>query len=498
MKNRKLGSGASSDALLLMFIKLVTILLGFVVTRLLSEHLSVYDYGTYSQILLVVSTVATLTILGMMDGVNYYWCSGKDLREREQYVATIFALQCVVSTVAGTAVLCLSGPLCRYFDNPDVSGLLIFAAALPLLQNLLGMLQVLLVSVGKARILALRNLIVSLVRLGAVLLVVTTIHNVAVVLAATVIMDLVQILLFTGLLRKNQCALRLSNVDPKLLGRILSYCAPMAVFTMVSGLNRDLDKYLIAWMTDTQTLAIYTNASKVLPFDIVMTSFCTVLLPRITRLIAQKEHHRAAELYREFLEISYICTGILCCAALAAAPQLMQLLYSSKYLDGLPVFCIYILVDLLRLTNITLILSAAGKTRTLMFLGVGTLALNAVLNLALYHLFGVTGPALATLAATALMGIVLLKLGAKELRSKLSSLFDGWYLLAFCLEAILAVAVFSLGRNWLQQHIQSFFVLVLVAGGFGICMLLLNGKRLLKALKKVNIIGKSVNNREGQ
>ena len=45
MKNKQQW-GTSGDAIFLTLIKLVTILLGLTVTRLLSQYLSVYDYGT--------------------------------------------------------------------------------------------------------------------------------------------------------------------------------------------------------------------------------------------------------------------------------------------------------------------------------------------------------------------------------------------------------------------------------------------------------------------
>lgn len=491
MIRHKLRPGTSGDAILLMFIKLVTIALGLVVTRLLSEHLSVYDYGTYSQILLVVSTVTSLTVLGMMDGVNYFYCRETDVHKRESYMSTIFALQCAVSTAAGCAVLALSAPLCKHFNNPDVAGLLIFAAALPLLQNLLSMLQILLVSVGKARLLAARNFVVSVLRLIVVIVVVTLVQNVAVILLTTVVLDAAQILLFGVILRKNNCAMSLRAVNRKLFGEIFRYCAPMAVFTVVSTLNRDLDKYLITIMTDTETLAVYANASKVLPFDIIMTSFTTVLIPQITRFIAAKEWEKAARLYKVFLEISYISTGILCCAALAASPQLMQLLYSEKYISGLAVFVIYVLVDLLRFTNITLVLSAAGKTKSLMLLGVGALAANAVLNVALYPLMGLPGPAAATLLTTLGSGLLILHLGAKELRTKMSRFFDLKYLLLFAAESLAATLLLFGAQSWMaQKGVHHMIILVAVCGIYGAGMLVLNGKRLLRALKTVNQVTK--------
>ena len=94
IKNKKTG-GRSVNAALLTSVKLVTIVIGFAITRLLSEHLSVYDYGAYSQILLIVSTVTSVTILGMIDGANYFYCSETDIDKRESYISTIFALQSI-------------------------------------------------------------------------------------------------------------------------------------------------------------------------------------------------------------------------------------------------------------------------------------------------------------------------------------------------------------------------------------------------------------------
>ena len=50
--------GSSGDALLLTAVKLMTMLLSLVTTRLLSQYLTTYDYGTYSQVLLIASTIA--------------------------------------------------------------------------------------------------------------------------------------------------------------------------------------------------------------------------------------------------------------------------------------------------------------------------------------------------------------------------------------------------------------------------------------------------------
>lgn len=489
MKLRKLFRGTSADSLLLTAVKLVTIVLSFTVTRLLSEHLSAYDYGTYSQILLIVSTVSSLTILGMIDGLHYFYSNNADPRQRERYVSTVFALECIVSTLAGAVVMLL--PLLVSFENAAAKKLLIFAALLPLFQNLISMLQVLLVSVGKAKLLALRNLAVALLRLAAVILVVTFVENVAIILVTTLAMDVAQVVLFVAVLRRNRCRIRPCSVDFSLVKPILRYCIPMGLYIMVYALNRDLDKYYITWMNDTETLALYANASKMLPFDIIMGSFCTLLQPRINRAIAAGDRAGARELYRKFIEIAYVSTTVLCFAVLAAGKQAMQLLYTEKYLAGLPIFCVYILVDLLRFSNYTMVIAAAGKTRRLLLMGVICVACNALLNVLLYRFFGILGPALATLTVTAALGLAILHFSARELDTRLWKLFDLKYFLLFMGENLLALPLFWLLARQLERWgLHYMLILLLVCGLYCALMLLLHLKRLLSTFRQVNRLTK--------
>ena len=487
MKKRNILKGTSGDALVLTAVKFMTIALSFAVTRLMSQYLSLHDYGTYSQILLLVSTVSSLTILGMMDGVNFYYCSEQDPHKRDSYVATIFALQCIVSIVAGGIVMLLTGTLSAGFDNPDIGKLMIFAAALPMLQNLMNMLQVLLVSVGKAKILAMRNLFVSVLRLVIVLSMVLFIKNVTVILVATLLMDAAQILFFGIILRKNNCVIRLRSVNLRLTWQILQYCVPMAMFILMRSINRDLDKYMIGLWTDTETLAVYTNASKPLPFDVLLYGFGTVLVPQVIRLVAANREDRALSLYQVMMELGCLTSVVPCLAALTVAPQLIQLLYSEKYVAGLPVFCIYLLVDLLQFANMTMILCATGKTGTLMMIGAGTLGLNAALNVVLYWQMGITGPAVATLIMTFVTGALIMGLSAKALGAKPRQLFEWKFLFLFLIENLAAVFLLRQLRNWLQTlgwHYMA--ILLLVAGLYAGIFLLLYGKRLKHAVYELN------------
>ena len=483
---RILPGNAASDAGALALVRLMTMLLSLVTTRVLSGCLSTFAYGTYSQVLLVVSTVASITTFGLMDAANYYYCSIHDLRKREAYITTICTIQCCVSSAAGLIILLLAGPICEYFGNDILHRYLIFAAMLPLLQNSISLLQVLFVSVGKARQLAVRNLIISLAQLACAVAVGLWLQEIGWILAVTVLLDVGQIAFFIWSLKQSGCCMPVKSCDFRLVGSILRYSIPMAIFTVVNTLNRDIDKYLISAVSDTETLAVYSNAAKVLPFDIILTSFMTVLLPHITRQISEKRYREAVKVYRAYLEVSYISTALLAFAVLSVAPQAMELLYSEKYLSGLPVFCIYIIVDVFRFASITLILSTSGKTRLLMHLGFAALASNAVLNALFYQMLGIAGPALATLLVSLGLGGSMLYFSAKELRSLVRELFDCRFLFRFAVECLCGLAVFGLLQKWLSaKGFHYFLVLLVTAGGYVICVGVPNLKRFMNALKQI-------------
>ena len=70
-KLHRLDGNAAGDAALLALVRLMTMCLSLITTRILSAHLTTFAYGTYSQVLLIVSTTASVTSLGLIDAINF-------------------------------------------------------------------------------------------------------------------------------------------------------------------------------------------------------------------------------------------------------------------------------------------------------------------------------------------------------------------------------------------------------------------------------------------
>lgn len=486
-KIRRLFRGAAGDSLFLSSVKVVTAVFGLFTAKLLSTCFSLQEYGTYSQAMLVVSVASTVCMLGLSDATNYYYNTAGDELEKQQTISTIFGIEWAAGSLTALVICLFSGVIVHYFGNADLRPFLFLAAWMPVLENLGPMLQVLVISIGKAKSVAVRNFAFSLCRLLFVLIASFVSGNIRTVFVLLLIFDVAQLVFFYQLFSRNSFPLSFSHFRKDLVRPILRFSVLMALFALTKSLNRDVDKLVVSYFTDTETLAIYTNAAKLLPFDMVSLAFMTVLVPIITRMIRGERHEEALQCLRAYIRVGYLFTGILVTGGLVCAREMMLLLYDAKYLPGLSVFIVYLLVDLVQYANLSIVLTAKGRSGTLVIVSGSALAVNFVLDIVSYRFLGLIGPALTTLLVTIAMMAVFMVLGAREIEVPVGALFDGREILTVALELVCLGAAARLLKGALLSFFPSYLpALILTFGLFCAVLLLLNRKRIVSVLTEIN------------
>lgn len=487
MRKIKIGNGAATNSILLMTVKIITTVLGLIVTKLLSVNFSLQEYGTYSQALLVTTSATSLSILGLTNATNYYYNRTENEADKKRYVATIFSIQYVIGIVVALCILLFRRQIAAYFSNDRLELVLIIVAFNPVMTNLIAMYQTLFVSIGEAKKIAARNFVVSVIRLIAVVIACYVVNNIVLVLVSVFIMDIAQVLYFSLMFRKDKYPIRVKDGDCSLVKEILIFSIPMAIYVLTNSLSRDIDKYVISAFANTETMAIYSNAAKMLPFDLLTASLITVLIPIITRFINQKKYEEARTVFKLYLRMGYLLTCIIVGGAIALARYVMLFLYDEKYIIGLPVFIVYLVIDMIRFANVTTILSGAGKSKVLMKISLVTLALNGVFNILGYKMIGILGPALVTLILTILMTLALLHFGAKEIKTNIAELFDFKEIIFVGIEIIGMGTVAHFIAEFLSHHNIPLFFVVAISYGLYLCVLFgINRKRVLGCFRKLN------------
>lgn len=125
-----------------------------------------------------------------------------------------------------------------------------------------------------------------------------------------------------------------------------------------------------------------------MPVTIIASALTAVLMPRLVRLLRDKEYDDAVNIWGNSIR-NFIYHYLFCFIRFDSfAPEVISLLYSDKYLPGVDVFRVYSLVLLLRVTYFGMILNSIGKTKFIFYSSILALILNVILNYIFYLIFG--------------------------------------------------------------------------------------------------------------
>lgn len=494
-RNKQVSLGG--EAIRLTGSKLITLIITMLTTMLLSRFRTFEEYGTYSQLLLVINLITTLLMLGLPNSINYFLARADTKEERKRFLSVYYTLSTVLSIIIGI-VLVLSIPLIEgYFHNSLISNFYYFLALYPWGSIISSSIENVLVVYKKTSFLMVYRLAFSIVSLGAVAVVQWlglgfTEYMIAFVGTQTFFAISVYIIA-----SKLSGGIKIS-IDSALIKAIFAFSIPIGLASVVGTLNTEIDKLFIGLLMDTEQMAIYTNAAKELPLTIVASSITAVLLPQLTRMIKKDKTEDAIRLWGFATELAFIVICLIVAGLFTYADEVMTILYSAKYLPGVPVFRIYTLNLVLRVTYFGIILNAFGETKKIFCCSVVSLILNAVLNPIFYWIFGMTGPAIATFLAILLIQLLQLKMTSNVTKLSFSKIFP-WKStgILILLNTIFAVVFWVIKKilpveNYVGEVIESVILGIIWAGLYFFIM----RRRLLDRWHRLNSVGIPKNDKD--
>lgn len=418
MENNRIAKNAA----ILTASQLITLMITFVSAMLLSRFRTLTEYGTYSQLIVIVTLVVSVFSLGLPNSTNFFLARAKDGKERSEFLSVFYTL-CTLLSIAMAVIVPFIAPIFgRYFDNPYITQYTYFLAIYPWTQLTVSNISNVLVVYNKTlKLLVVNsvNAMVSIVSIIAVQVFSLGFSSYMLFFLCGEIAISVWIYVIVFRLEGNIKP----KFDKKWLKLIISYSIPIGFASLVSTVNIEIDKLMIGNFFDTETMAIYTNSAKELPFYVFGTALTAVILPQIAIKLKNKDNMKAVELWSKAVELSYLVIAFCVMACIVFAPQIIAILYSEKYLPGVTVFRIYSLNLILKTTYFGMILNASGKTKYVLYSSIVSLALNCILNYLLFKVCGMLGPAIATVLSIAIIAVFQLRYSSKILGVKFSEIF---------------------------------------------------------------------------
>ncbi len=417
-----MNQGVGSQAVKLTISKLITQAISLLTTMLLSHYRTLEEYGTYSQMLLVINLVTTIFMVGLPNSINYFLAKTDSVGEKQKFISVYYTLSTLLSILAGL-ILVLSTPLIvNYFNNELIRGFWYVLAFFPWTAIIMSSIDNMLIVFGKVNWLMVYKIVNSLFILFSVWISQLFELSFKTYLWIYIIGQMfftLSVYVMTYVVSKSIRFL----INISLIKSVLIFTVPLALANVMGVLTAEIDKFVVSLYYSTEQVAIFTNAAREMPVSIVAASLTAILLPQLTRYLQQREYSRAVGLWGDSIIISYGFIAIIVFGLIAFAPDVMSFLYSDKYLSGVNVFRVYSVILLFRCTYFGMLLNAIGKTRFIFWSSLITLILDFLLNILFIMVFGFIGPAFSTLFATAVSAWLTLLVSARTIKFSLRDIF---------------------------------------------------------------------------
>ncbi|MBE6413517.1 MAG: hypothetical protein E7035_03055 [Verrucomicrobiaceae bacterium] len=456
------------SAIVLTLSRMINLALKITSTMLIARSMTLSDYGTYSELLVVSSLIVSFMVIGLPSSLSYFIPS-MNPDDRAKFINFYFIAITVIGILCAIVLYAFRTQISSFYGNEDIQLYLFFLIVIPWASICITSRSNMLIAFSKTQ----KEILYSILNSVLLLLVAFFTYwydlSLKQYLYYYVIVEIIfAILVYWEALTCIKGKIQF-YIDLGLIKNVLNFSIPMGISVMISTISIDLDKLIIGYSMGEQSVAIYANAGKELPFVYVTSSFSAVILPLIVKYINIGNKDCAIRLWRES---AYICSAIIFfCASISIvfAPQIITILYSEKYLSGVGIFRIYSLTLLLRITYWGSILNAYGKSRQILYNSIYCLLLNIVLSIVLLNVIGFIGPAVATFISILFMAILQLLYSVRLTKISMSNIFSWNKILKnFSICTLLTIIMFLIVRYLNVQtdfkSISTSFVIVLLVG----------------------------------
>ena len=242
---------------------------------------------------------------------------------------------------------------------------------------------------------------------------------------------------------------------------------------LLAMLSASVDRAVVALLFSAGTLGWYVTGAWEVPF---MSVFFGAI---VSTILPEMSEHWAAGRTQDFLAVWHAAIRRTAWIVFPLwlwvwvwAPELLQLLFTSRFEDGLPVFRVYLLVLPLRVAVYSVLFLAMNETRLLLWGAALDLTLNVCLSVALAALIGPIGPAVATTTATWVQTLYYLIVLARPLKMPVSRLLPWGALCRALATASVAVLPTIAVRSWVQgDALRLLVALIGTVGVLGVFMI---------------------------
>lgn len=454
----------------------------FITSIILSRIFTKIDYASYRQVLLIYTLVTPLLTLGLPQTLYYFL---RQNREKERSILNGNLLLLFISGLVFILIIwCGANNLfARSFGNPELGRLLLIYSFYAILALPVTSISACLVYSHKIKTLIIYNIAASVIALCFIISLAFIWRTPYMALLGTVIAGgiifLSAIILMFKIINKGPWLPALEN-----MGEQLRYSIPLGLAGSIGIISLNIGKVLVSLMCAPGEFAIYVNGAMDIPLiGIIIGSMVSILIPEFSQMYERKEYANTISLLRKTI---VRCASFLFPAMIVLfimAPEIIRILFSSRYESSVIPFKIYLFLFPLRIMAYGAILTAMGKSVYITYLSLATLFLSTILITLFIPFMGVNGAALGMVISSYIVGICYLILIARILQKPIKEIFPWAKLLKIMVASIIPSGIIIFSKFFPSSDILRLIIFIL-----GYISMLLISFRIFNLTNPIRII----------
>jgi O-antigen/teichoic acid export membrane protein len=397
----------------------LNILINFLFLPYMARMLSYEDYGSYGQVLLIVSFALAFLTLGLPQ-ILYVYLSKEGADKNAVFSSNVLSLS-ILGFLGAIILFALSTLMAAWFENPQISFLLkIYAWALVFQMPFESIVSWLIYN-GKVKAVALVSVFSNLLKVALVVTVVQLYESVELVFYSILVTTIAQFGVALYLARRHF----VKYIELKATIQQIKDGLPLGLTALFGTGILYIDGIMVSSMLGVESYAIYRNGAIEVPFvSTIYASIAAIILPEVSKLFSKNKLDEIVKLKSRVIMNSMGLIYPILVFLLFNSRDFILVYLGEQYKASAIIFLIFNLTLLIRVNRHSDILIAANKGKIILGVNLFVFILNIGLNYILIEQWGRLGAAMSTVFAIFVLTALLLFYSVKLLNTSIFKLIS--------------------------------------------------------------------------
>ena len=480
----------SQKALLTAISKSVKHVSVFLLSILLARYLTLDEYGTYIQVMLIANTAIYFFLLGIPSSVYFFLIRAHN---KKQFLLRTIAIIHLLALLAAFIGYQGSDQLASLLNNERLADFAFIYVLFILFQIPIKLFEPIMISSDRVKEFIWINLSFNALFFFAIAIPLVLYEDISLIFTWMAVFFAAQYLVIYVSIARSYFALveafeQEGKPEHVTLLSQLKYSIPIGTSGAISEVAHIVDRIIISGYFNPAQLAIFNRGAMEIPMlNVVINSLGNILMPKFVQAYADNRPDQIIGYWHSSVIIIAFAVYPTMAYLIATADLLIPLLFSEKFLPSVIIFQVYSLVFLTRITTYDAIIRAVGKTVSLLRVTILSIVLNVALTVLLIEMIGMVGAVVATVIVAFIIRAELLRIIKNLLGIRFVDVFPWIDLLKILAFAILATIPVLLYRHLspVTGYVVNFILCGLL---YAVTFLLLNRLHSLLGSKEISAL----------